>query len=54
MTKMAKEEIIKRIEEINTDRFYLAMKDNWDRRDYDLDIKWYRELVELRELLKKI
>ena len=48
------EEIKEEIEDIENQLFYLAMKDNWDRSDYEDE----RELIEkknkLKEQLKKL
>lgn len=51
---MTREEINKRMEELENARFFLAMKDRWDRRDYEADDKMFRELLELKEQLKKM
>lgn len=48
---MTREEIIKRMDEIETKRFYLAMKDRWDRSDYDWDNKMFNEWLNLKKML---
>ena len=50
---MTKEEIKKRIDELEDDIFFLAMKDRWNKRDYELDTKWNNELKELKKELEK-
>lgn len=51
---MTREAIEKRINELEDARFFLAMKDRWDRRDYEADDKWFKELLGLKEQLKKM
>ena len=51
---MTREEIIKKIEVIEANRFYLAMKDRWSRADFDTDHKWWNELMDLKEKLAKV
>lgn len=51
---MTREEIIKRMNEIETKRFYLKMKDFWDRKDFETDDKWFKEWFELKKELEKI
>lgn len=51
---MMREKIEKRIDELESARFFLAMKDRWDRRDYEADDKMFKELLELKEQLKKM
>lgn len=48
---MTRTEIEKRIEEIENNRFYLAMKDRWNANDYATDEKWLNELRELKKNL---
>ena len=51
---MTREEILNRMEEIENDRFLLAMKDYWNNRDYETDQKWldeYHALTRELELL---
>lgn len=50
---MTKQEIIKKLEELEREQFELMMKDMWDRADYELDRKYTREIEALREALKK-
>ena len=47
---MTLNEITKRIEEIESRRFFLAMKDRWSSGDYDLDRELFRELRQLQML----
>lgn len=51
---MTREEITKRMEEIETRRFYLAMKDRWTREDFATDDKWFAEWLNLKNELVKI
>ena len=38
-----------RIEELENRRFFLAMKDFWDRRDFERDEELRREIEELKK-----
>ena len=49
---MTKREIEERIEKLEDSRFYLSMKDFWDRRDYQRDNELCNEIRKLREELK--
>ena len=51
---MTKAEIEKRIDELETQRFYLAMKDRWNADDYRTDNKWFNELLDLKKKLFEI
>lgn len=51
---MTKVEMEKRIEKLNGQRFYLAMKDVWTRKDFQLDDEWLAEIEELEKKLKEI
>lgn len=51
---MMKNEIEKRIDELEKARFYLAMKDRWDSRDYAMDREWFNELLALKKELEKM
>ena len=51
---MMKSEIEKRIEELEDKRFYLAMKDRWDRDDYAVDRQWFNELLKLKKELAQM
>lgn len=42
-------EMTKRIEELENKRFFLAMKDRWGRDDYDIDRKWFEEILDLKK-----
>lgn len=46
---MTKQEMQKRIEELEKERFYLAMADRWTSNDYQLDNKLFKEITELKE-----
>jgi hypothetical protein len=48
---MTREEIKKRIEDLEEKRFYLAMKDMWNKEDYRKNDEWYTEIIELKKLL---
>ena len=50
---MTRKEIEKRIDEIKTNRFYLAMKDRWSAEDFEHDRKLVNELIELKNKLKE-
>lgn len=51
---MAKQKIIKKMDEIETRRFYLMMKDRWTCEDYATDNKLFAEWLELKNELAKI
>ena len=51
---MAREEITRKIEEIETRRFYLAMKDRWTREDFRIDSELSKEYVNLKKELEKV
>lgn len=40
-----------KIKALEEKRFYLAMKDRWDARDYQKDNEWFAEIIELNRLL---
>lgn len=48
---MTREEMQKRLETLETRSFYLAMKDHWDRKDFELDTKMFNEMLELKKAL---
>ena len=50
--KMTRQEIEKRIEELETRRFALAMCDRQTQEDYDLDDRLSEEIRTLEEQLK--
>jgi hypothetical protein len=50
---MLKHEIEKRIEKIEEERFYLAMKDRWTPSDYQADAKYCNEINQLKKMLIK-
>ena len=49
---MAREEIMKRIDELETERFYLKMKDYWSSNDFEHDRKMYYQIRELEKALE--
>lgn len=50
---MTKEEMTKRLNELNRARFLLAMKDFWSRADFDKDDRLRAEMLKLEKELKK-
>ncbi len=52
MTK--REELKKRLEAVERRRFFLAMKDGWDSKDYDLDSELVAEERALEQALAAI
>ena len=53
MPRMTKEDIKKRIEILEENRFYLAMKDTWNAEDYRKNDEWFTEIIELKKLLNQ-
>lgn len=51
---MTKDEILKRIDEIETRRFYLAMIDRWTTREYDTDTELANELYSLKTTIMEM
>ena len=49
---MTRTEIIERIDELETNAFYLDMKDRWTQDDYHTMDKWRREIRELKKELE--
>ena len=49
---MTRTEIIERINELETNAFYLDMKDRWTQDDYRTMDKWRREIRELKKELE--
>ena len=49
---MTRQEIAKRIEDLENRRFALAMCDRWTQEDYDLDDRLSEEIRTLEEQLK--
>ena len=47
---MKREEIVERIEWLETQLFRLAMIDRWTAKTYEADRKFNKELVELKKL----
>ena len=50
---MTREQIEKRIEDLETRRFTLAMCDRWTQEDYDLDKELFEEISKLKKELNK-
>ena len=48
---MTREEITKRIEEIEDARFLLKMKDRWSTRDFETDRRMFQEVFGLQKKL---
>lgn len=48
-----REEITKRIDELETRAFYLDMKDRWNRQDYQRMDEYRREIRELKRELEE-
>ena len=51
---MTRQEIEKQIEELEDRKFYLAMKDRWNREDYKRNDNLNKQLRELKEELKNV
>ncbi len=51
---MNREEIIKKIEELENRKFYLNMKDFWELEDYTKNNKIMNEIISLKNQLKEI
>lgn len=49
---MAREEIIKKIDNLETERFYLKMKDHWSSNDFEYDRELYYQIRELKKTLE--
>ena len=50
---MTREEMLKRIDELESLIFELDMKDFWNENDRTLNWKWNRELGELKRAVRK-
>ena len=50
---MTIEEIKAKIEELESEKFYLAMKDRWNDKDYQYDRELFRKIQELKAMLPK-
>ena len=48
---MTRTEILNKIDELETARFYLAMKDHWNREDFARDNELFNEIRALKEML---
>ena len=49
---MTREEIMKRIDELETEQFYLKMKDYWASNDFEHDRELYYQIRELKKALE--
>lgn len=50
---MNKQEMEKKLKELERDRFFLAMKDRWNEHDYEYDRKLFKEINLLKEEIEK-
>lgn len=50
---MTNREIEERIEELENKKFYLAMKDRWNDRDFQRDRELSRQIIELKAQLEE-
>lgn len=48
---MTNTEIMSRIEELETRRFYLSMKDHWSAANFETDRKMWMEILSLQKEL---
>lgn len=51
---MTRTEIIERIDKLETNAFYLNMKDRWTQGDYRTMNEWRREIRELKKELEAV
>lgn len=51
---MTKEVLMEKLEELESKRFMLAMKDRWNSEDYATDRHWAQEERELRAQLAQM
>lgn len=51
---MAREEMVKRMEELEELRWMLSMKDRWNNKDFLQDREWFDEWLNLNEQVKKL
>lgn len=51
---MAREEMVKRMEELEDKRWLLSMKDRWNNEDFLQDREWFDEWLNLNEQVKKL
>ena len=49
---MTREEMIKKIDELETEQFYLKMKDYWTSNDFEHDRELYYRIRELKKALE--
>jgi hypothetical protein len=52
--EMAREEMVKRMEELEDKRWMLSMKDRWDSKDFAQDNEWFNEWLSLNEQVVKL
>lgn len=48
---MTQKEIKEKIDELEIRKFYLAMKDRWNNKDYDYNRELAKQIKELKKLL---
>lgn len=53
-TNMQIGKLEKKIQEVKEDKFYLAMKDNWTREDFDRDDELDKKLTELEKQVEEL
>ena len=51
--EMTKEEILKEIDKLEDKRFFLDMKDSWERKDYDTMEEYDKQIHILKEELER-
>lgn len=51
---MTKQEIIKKLDELDRKQLYLMMADHWERRDFDENDRLTREIAMLTAELRKL
>ena len=49
---MTREEIMEKIDSLETEQFYLKMKDYWTSNDFEHDRELYHQIRELKKALK--
>ncbi len=52
MTNKTREEMNKRLEQLETRAFYINMVDHWTREDRDMLAQVEKEIKEIKEMLK--
>ena len=54
MTNLTVKEINERIDTLETKKFYLEMKDNWNVKDFEKARELEREIVKLEKMLEEV